>query len=419
MYYASVRAYETIRTTFDNNLPHPATIRSWYANSDVNCEPGISESCINIIGKYATEKQKMGSDLLVSVCFDEMYIKSYFQWCNTSKEMNGFPTYGSYAVKPDEVSENLNELDIDEAANQVLVFMVIGINQNLKLPIGYHFIRSLEGEDKRDLITSVIDALIRVNVTVVSITFDGHATNKKMCRLLGANLTLNSKAFKPYFLASNGKRVYIIFDVSHMEKLVRNILGKYGKLIDMDGKMIAWKYFEELVKLRRTEGFALTHKMTEAHIQWRSKKMKVQLAVQTLSKSTADSMQFLLEEEHPKFSDANATIRFTRIFNDLFDIFNSKSSENVRPFKRPLCAENRESIFEYFTEAIEYIKGLTIKDDTGAVSKLITSKQNTGFKGYVINMYSLMGIYDIYIADKRVIESIPTYSLSQVEFFFQ
>lgn len=41
IHYLSVRAFMAIRSTFNNNLPHPATVRHWYANSDMCCEPGI------------------------------------------------------------------------------------------------------------------------------------------------------------------------------------------------------------------------------------------------------------------------------------------------------------------------------------------------------------------------------------------
>lgn len=89
IYYLSVRAYEAIRATFDNKLPHTSTVRSWYANSNMNCEPGISTTCIEILEQKAKTKKSEGDQLLVSICFDEMHIRKHFQYCNTSKEMSG------------------------------------------------------------------------------------------------------------------------------------------------------------------------------------------------------------------------------------------------------------------------------------------------------------------------------------------
>jgi hypothetical protein len=44
--------------------------------------------------------------------------------------------------------------------------------------------------------------------------------------------------------------------------------------------------------------------------EWYRRKMKVKLAVQVLSQSVADALQFLRDEGHPQFADAGATIVF-------------------------------------------------------------------------------------------------------------
>lgn len=420
IYYLSLRAYESIRSTFNNNLPHPSVIRSWYANCDLNCEPGISSSCLGILKKKAMLKKNMESELLVSVCFDEMYLRKHFQWCNKTNRMFGFPTFGSDTA--DEIVDNPADLNLDEAANQVIVFMAIGINENIKLPVAYHFINTLDAEKKMDLVGSVVDSLLRVGVIVVNIVFDGHSSNKRMCTLLGANLRLESDLFQPYFLAYNGHPVFILFDVPHMEKLIRNVLANHKYLSIANKNKIEWKFYVELVKLAKTEGFVLTHNMTLAHIEWKNRKMNVELAVQTFSKSTSDSMKFLMEQNHPKFKTADTTTKFTETFNDLFDIFNTKlkdtSNENI--FKQPLSNKNKDAVFSYFSEAIKFINDLQIKNENGASVKVLNSRQNTGFKGFVINMHSLKKIYEKYVEQEKIVEFIPTYSLTQdpVEIFF-
>lgn len=298
IYYLSVRAYECLRSTFDDNLPHSATVRSWYANSDLNCEPGISPSCLKILEKKAADKAKEGSKLLISICFDEMYIRKRFQWNNTAKYMEGFPTYGPGAEdsnRPKDVENktDLSSLMLSEAANQVIVYMAIGINDNFKLPFAYHFVMSLNGEEKAKLMSSITDSMARIGVIVVNIVFDGCQSNKKMCSDLGANLKVGDPRFQPFFRDCHDHPIYILFDIPHMEKLVRGILSESKKLYDSDGNTIDWEYFESLVDLTHKEGFSLTHKMTQAHIKWKDQKMKVSLAVQTFSRSTMDSMEFL------------------------------------------------------------------------------------------------------------------------------
>lgn len=178
LHYLSVRAYSLIRSTFDDNLPHPVTLRRWYANSDMCCEPGIHESSLNILRNKANEKKKQAKELLVSVCFDEMFIRKHFQWCNEFKRMLGFPTFPS----PDTNTEREfmeSDLSLEEAANQAFVFMVVGLNENIKLPVAYHFISSLGADMRSILVQQVIAAVRSTGAVVVDISFDGLLENKK------------------------------------------------------------------------------------------------------------------------------------------------------------------------------------------------------------------------------------------------
>lgn len=204
VHFSSVRAYEAIREFFGNNLPHPGTIRAWYSNSDLNCKPGISESCLRILKKRADQKKANGSELVVSLIFDEMHIRKMFQWCNSSRTMLGHTTFGT--------NENEDGETIYPAANQVIVFMAIGVNENIKLPFAYHFIKGLTAEDRKCLLGQVIDALIDTGVKIACMTFDGLIANRKMCQLFGANLDIFSTQFKPYFEAKNGDKIRIMLE---------------------------------------------------------------------------------------------------------------------------------------------------------------------------------------------------------------
>lgn len=45
--YHSMAAYDVIREKFNNNLPHPKTIKAWLALSDLTGNPGLSEETMN------------------------------------------------------------------------------------------------------------------------------------------------------------------------------------------------------------------------------------------------------------------------------------------------------------------------------------------------------------------------------------
>ncbi|KAL3215639.1 hypothetical protein MRX96_033910 [Rhipicephalus microplus] len=91
--------------------------------------------------------------------------------------------------------------------------------------------------------------------------------------------------------------------------------------------------------------------------------MKVRLAVQTLSSSVADALDFCeYKLKLPQFQGAHATAEFIRIFDRLFDILNSRNPL-ARSFKAPLRQQNAASWKSFFHEAEEYIRGL--KDASG------------------------------------------------------
>ena len=92
------------------------------------------------------------------------------------------------------------------------------------------------------------------------------------------------------------KRIYVVFDVCHMIKLRRNLLGDQKVLcqeIDRKSRKIQWSYIEALNNLQEDLGFSLANKLKKQHIVWQKHKMNVGLAAQTLSSSVASAIDFL------------------------------------------------------------------------------------------------------------------------------
>ena len=108
-----------------------------------------------------------------------------------------------------------------------------------------------------------------------------------MLRELG--VSMSPPNLKPYFThpLDKKKRVYVLLDVCHMLKLIRNTLGNCGTLVDGDDQEICWKYLTALHELQQDEGLRLGNKLKQAHIKWWQQKMKVNLAAQTLSSRVA------------------------------------------------------------------------------------------------------------------------------------
>lgn len=120
--------------------------------------------------------------------------------------------------------------------------------------------------------------------------------------------------------------------------------------------------------------------------------MKVKIATQTLSTSSADSIDFLREAKYKEFQESEPTTKYMRVFDRAFDIFNSKNDDSDNVFKQTLRPENKNEIFAFCNQAIKYIEGLKMKSKKGNLIAICRSHLKTGFAGSIINMTSLMGM---------------------------
>lgn len=193
--------------------------------------------------------------------------------------------------------------------------------------------------------------------------------------MLGAKFNENKSYFdNPYDLEN---KVYILLDPVHMIKLIRNFLAKARGLTDGQGYEISFRFLEELVSLQIIKNINLSNKLTKTHIDFQNVKMRVRIACETISNSSANAIEFLDKKmKHEKFANSFGTTQFLRTFDSSFDIMNSKKG-------RPICAENLNEITAKFNCDKEYIKGLTTLEKEKRVSVLNT-KSYTPFLGFII-----------------------------------
>lgn len=379
----SSRAYNYVREKFHKNLPHVTTITKWYANSRCNGESGVSQESINTLRNLVGENKE---ELYVTLSFDEMNIRRNCQWSDVQKKFIGQITYGS-------IPKNAQYLPI---AHNAIVFMVNGVNSSFNLPVAFHFINCLHAHEKAALLTIVLKAVSETSLKVLAVIFDGLGQNFTVCRLLGASFEFQ-KNFHPYILNPyNGEEVLIILDPPHMVKLIRNCIGNKKTLYHTDGTKIEWKFYEALEELRAKSDI-VTHKITKQHILFEKNIMNVSLATQLLSESAAKSMETFLSLPHTKniFEGCEATVEFTRRFNNLFDIFNSKSDSKFNIFKSPIKQQNKDQIFGYLDETINYIMNLRVESPQG--ESVLNFRRKTAFIGFIINITNLKQIYLKYV----------------------
>lgn len=401
--FYSPRAYQYVRAKFGNNLPHRATIRKWYANSNVSGDAGFCAQSLKIVTEAAKVLKASGTEPMCALLMDEMSIRKHLQWDSSQKSFLGQITYG---FRP--------EFTECPVANNALVYMLNGINFKMTIPISHYFIKSLKAVEKAVLLTKVINEVSKSGVRVMSVTFDGLSSNFTMCNRLGANLDVN--ILKPYFvLPGNERKIFVIVDPSHVLKLARNTIGNNGILSDGAGHKIEWQYFKELEDLRIQKDFSHVHKLTKKHIEYGNFKMNVRIAAETLSNSVAAAMELLEHKGYDQFQNSSATVQFVRFINKAFDIMNTKCMNNENRFKSAINLTNKEETFAFLDELVSYLK--KIKLPSGQF--VIDSLTKTAFRGLIINAVNFKSLY-VECVESNVLECLPTFLFSQdhLESFF-
>ena len=199
------------------------------------------------------------------------------------------------------------------------------------------------------------------------------------------------------------------FNALHLPKLVRNALGDCRVFINDNGDFIKWEYLEKLHNLQLTEGVHCADKISQKHMDWRKNKMKVSLAAQTLSRSAASSIAFCRDDMKMKeFAESEATCEFLLIFNDLFDVLNSKSGR-AQFLKGPMAQKTERYWRPVLLRARDYILGLKHPNTD---KLLVKGPRKQAFAGFVFLIDGILDIYDNYVLHGEL-DFMLTFKLSQ------
>lgn len=113
---------------------------------------------MEILEQTAATVRKLNRKLVCCVSFDEMSIKQHLQWCQKTNQFIGTVTYGSNA---------------GDTASNAIVFLVNGLNAQIQLPVAYYFITNLDGNSRKDLLIQIVNEILKRDVDIANITFDG------------------------------------------------------------------------------------------------------------------------------------------------------------------------------------------------------------------------------------------------------
>lgn len=383
LHFHSSAAYEMVRRSFLKCLPCAETLNSWRCSDDYKA--GVNEKIVNHVSTLAKESQKRGKKCIFNVTFDEMSIKKCSFYCKKTHEFKGMVDLGG----------QLNECDKDSnqlVARKALVFMLVNINGSFKTPVAYYLTSSLSGLEKSILLKDLLIKLHEKEIDVVSVTFDGDESNQKACKVLGANFDVSDEEkFKPYFNhPASSEKVFVFFDPCHMLKLVRNYFATERPLIYDSTNFIKWDYIKELNDKQYSEGMHCACKIKNRHVYFQNEKMKVFLAAQVLSNSTSAALQLLEKKwKCKKFEGASATSTFCKIFNDIFDLLNTKNKFCKTPGRNAVSKDTLSNLKTKIDESVDYIRKLEIEDKMKISNKRLT-KSNSENTQKKVNEYKIV-----------------------------
>ncbi|KAF0693340.1 THAP-type domain-containing protein, partial [Aphis craccivora] len=125
--------------TFGNCLPHPSTLRKWYGV--VNGKPGLLAEALKAV------KNKK------DVHFNGVHNIGYVNMGTKNDESDTLPM-----------------------ASDILVFMLVALNSNWKIPVAYFLINGISAEEKSNLVNKCLSNVYDTGAVVKSLTFDGAAS---------------------------------------------------------------------------------------------------------------------------------------------------------------------------------------------------------------------------------------------------
>ena len=393
VHFYSPRAYSYLRTIF--SLPHPSSIRNW--TSSVNCEPGFHQDVL----KHLSEQLETTPTMIdCTLMMDAMEIRKQVLYDAKNRKYSGFVDYGQIIA---ENSEN--------EASEALVFLLVGLKQYWKCPIGYFLANKLNGAMQASLVRSALSIVADYGFHVWSVTCDGTFANLETFRMLGCEFMPDYDKIKVSFPhPTRDYDVYAILDACHMVKLARNALGDLGVLKNATNEIIAWNFFGKLVKIQDDETLSLPNKLNINHVMWQKHKMKVNLAVQALSSSVANALEFLKDDLCiQEFKECGPTIEFIKQIDRLFDILNSRNPYG-RGYKSPIRLSNLALGEEVFQDTAQYLLGLKTNEN----QLLVHSRRKTFVLGFMITMRSTAAIARLLLhRDENPFQYVLSYRFSQ------
>jgi len=325
----SANAYEFLGES--KILTLPSRRRLFNYSHFIEAKEGCQKELLQMIKTKAEESGSEEHFLYINLMFDEMHIKSGLVISRSTGELAG---YTKLSGIDEELIKMQNELSMKtyrpRLAKNVLVYLAQGITSDVQDVVAIFTTDDLSAYQLYDKSWTVISHLEEVGLRVLSLTFDGASVNRKFIAMHESLDKESPYTYSTKNLASDYLRpLYFIVDPPHLLKTIRNALAnsfghRKSRNLWKNGEHLSWKVIElayDITKNLKNPG----HKMNQAHIKLSSfSVMTVIFATQTLSGSTANTIEDLSTHSRMEKFDTKELVGFIRLMNRFFDCVNTR-----------------------------------------------------------------------------------------------
>ncbi|CAH2985715.1 unnamed protein product [Chilo suppressalis] len=338
-------------------------------------EPGITPAILKQLQDKAITM--LPETKLCTLIFAVISLKKQLLYNDNADKVEGFVDYGP----------GVGQGRRNEIADKCIVFMIQGIQKKYKQPMAFYFVKgNISSQHLSSLISNIIKVLEDATFTVVATVCNQGPTNWGALSQLKQNAHVPSDA--NYFYLNN-RKIYIIFDVPHLFKSIRNNFREAG-IMEMDRKRAKWQHLHDAEEINRR--MLYFHKIIPLLLSPnQNMKRKVKYAAQTLSNTFAAILKMIAVKHigTQYGQDIEQTSAVICDLNNLFDITNGPAHpEDVIKGKRENISDktNHLHVWNDFLKKISTIEFL--KNDRRLQLAKVRCVQ-----GFIITIKSLKDIW--------------------------
>lgn len=312
MFKKSPKLYRYLRQL----VPLPSTRTLQNILSKMPIHPGFSDTVINHLSRKVNELSD--KDRTCVIMFDEMSLKKRLIYNSANDNVEGYQDLGEHGRTGD-------------LADKALVLLLQGVHKKFKQPLAHYFVtKTISSEKLSVIVKNAINILTGLGFKIIATVCDQGPTNVGALNLLKK---FTGQPSDSNFFLLNDTKVFIIYDIPHLFKSIRNNFFEGGEIV-LDGQKAKWSHIVELQeKNKQTLHFK---KITALHVNPTFRiKMKVKFAAQILSNDVAAILKlfaetFSTEQDHDGSLKRNAILQTANVIEQLdklFDITNGPASK--------------------------------------------------------------------------------------------